>query len=138
MLRERCRGERSASAYVPSLHHKREPSGGRQIRTPGAYLTGSDLLVNVRLLPDPVFQVRDVGLEPIPATDDGCSVCCPPPLRPSPPGETQKGRGDYSECDFNSTVPLQTNSSHLSAVAGTMEPPLTVPHQTADIYKSQY
>lgn len=39
----------------------REPLGGRKGRTPpdpnSAHLIGSDLLVNIRLLPDSVFQV---------------------------------------------------------------------------------
>lgn len=37
-------------------------------------LAGADLSVNVRLLPDAVLQVRDVGLEPVPVADDGSSL----------------------------------------------------------------
>lgn len=95
-------GERQGGKKHQTLHlHSpvSERAIRRQSRTTGTqrhsapHLIGSNLLVNVRLLPDSVFQVRDVGLEPVPAADDGGTVCCPSPLCPSPPATTQRGRG---------------------------------------------
>lgn len=54
--------------------HQRKKNAQTCLTNGRTDLAGADLSINVRLLPDAVLQVRDVGLEPVPVADDGSSL----------------------------------------------------------------
>lgn len=44
------------------------------------YLISTYLFVNICLLPNSIFQVRNMSLKPVPAADNSCSVRSPSPF----------------------------------------------------------